>query len=143
MRIFGNGRKTHVCAEQQPSDGFGVEDVRMGSSPRYQFYVLVDPAALHSVVHDAPVATRDRRYQERVGEAHQQDLDPPRGGPERTRPNRNFYESIEGVTERHVVWMECPYQNVMTEYYSGDEGLKGWRTEYCQPPQVVGPPYDE
>ncbi|KAM0805916.1 hypothetical protein BDR22DRAFT_884324 [Usnea florida] len=69
-------------AEQQPSDGSGVEEVRMGYSLRYQFCVLVDPAALHSVVHDAPVATRDRRYQEGVGEAHRQDLDPPRGGPE-------------------------------------------------------------
>ena len=26
----------------------------MGSSPRYQFCAQVDPAALHSVVHDAP-----------------------------------------------------------------------------------------
>lgn len=41
-------------AEQQPQDGSGGEEVRMGHSPRYHFCVQVDAAALHSVVHDAP-----------------------------------------------------------------------------------------
>lgn len=41
-------------AEQQPQHGSGGENLRMGESPRYQFCVQVDAAALHSVVHDAP-----------------------------------------------------------------------------------------
>ena len=47
------------CAQQQPQDSSGVEEVHMGSSPRYEFCVLVDPPALHSIVHDAPVVARD------------------------------------------------------------------------------------
>ena len=76
---FWQWAETAFRADQQPQDRSGVEKVRMGSSPRDKFCVLV---ALHSVVHDAPGAARDRRYQEVVGEAHQQDLYLPSGGPE-------------------------------------------------------------
>ncbi|KAK3169508.1 hypothetical protein OEA41_008892 [Lepraria neglecta] len=129
-------------AEQQPQDGSSGEEVRMGLSPRYQFCVQVDAAALHSVVHDAPAPPAiDLTKNGWVKLINKSWI--PREEDPRARPDPNAYEPIEGVTERDVGWMKCPYQSVMTEYYSGNEGLNGWRTEYCRPPKVAGPPYDE
>ena len=130
--------------EQQRDGDSGGEKVRMGSSPRYQFCIMVDDAALHSVVHDAPAppapdATK-KGWVKLVSKAWVPIEEDPRA---RGQPDLNIYEPIEGITERDVGWMKVPYRSVMTEYYSGNEGLNGWRTEYCRPPKVVGPPYDE
>lgn len=132
--------------EQQPQDGSGGEEVRAGFSPRYQFCVQVDAAALHSVVHDAPappaIDLTKKGWVKLINKSWIPLEEDPRARPARPDPN-DAYEPIEGVTERDVGWMKCPSQFVMTEYYSGNEGLNGSRTEYCRPPQVVGPPYDE
>ena len=130
--------------QPQPQDasvGGGEKQVRMGHSPRYQFCVQVDEAALNSVVHDAPAppapdATK-KGWVKLVNKSWIAIEEDPSA-----RPDPNVYEPIEGVTEHDVGWMKVPYQSVMTEYYSGNEGLNGWRTEYCRPPKVVGPPYD-
>lgn len=132
-------------AEQQPQDNSGDVEVRMGHSPRYQFCIQVDAAALHSVLHDAPAppaldATK-KGWVKLISKSWIPIEEDPRARPD--RPDPNVYEPIEGVTERDVGWMKCPYQSVMTGYYSGEEGLNGWRTEWCRPPKVVGPPYDE
>ena len=124
--------------------GSGREEVRMGRSPRYQFCVVVDEAALHSVVHNAPAPPKPdatkKGWVKLVSKAWVPIEEDPRA---RGHPDPNLYEPIEGITERDVGWMKVPYGSVMTEYYSGNEGLNGWRTEYCRPPKVVGPPYDE
>ena len=56
--------------EELPEDDSGGKEVRLGHSPRYQFCVLVDEAALHSVLHDAP-APPEIRYEEGLGKACQ------------------------------------------------------------------------
>lgn len=132
--------------EQQPEDDSGGEEVRMGNSPRYQFCVQVDAAALHSVVHDAPAPpnndTTKKGWVKLISKFWIPIEEDPRAPPPRPDPN-DEYEPIEGVTEYDVGWMKVPYHEVMGEYYSGNEGANRWRTEYCRPPQVVGPPYGE
>lgn len=131
--------------QQQPQDASasgGEEQVRMGHAPRYQFCVQVDEAALRSVVHDAPAPPAPDATKKGWVRLISKSWIPIEEDP-RAHPDPNVYESIEGVTERDVGWMKVPYRSVMTEYYSGNEGLNGWRTEYCRPPKVVGPPYDE
>ena len=134
--------------EQQPqqlqdaSIGGNGEQVRMGRSARYQFCVQVDEAALYSVVHEAPAPPAPDATKKGWVKLINKSWIPVEEDP-RARPNPNTYPPIDGVTERDVGWMKVPYRAVMTEYYSGSEGLNGWRTEYCRPPRVVGPPYDE
>lgn len=128
--------------EQQPEDDSGLKDLRMGHSPRYQFCVQVDAAALHSVLHDAPAPPAIDLTAKGWVKLISKSWIPIEEDP-RARPNQNVYEPIEGVTERDFGWMKVPYYCVMTEYYTGNEGLNGSRTEYCRPPKVVGEPYDE
>ena len=132
-------------AEQRPQDDPSGEEIRMGDSPRYQFCVQVDAAALHSVVHDAPAPPATdltkKGWVKLVSKSWIPIEEDPRARPD--RPDPNLYEPIEGITEADVGWMKGPYHSVMTEYYSGEEGLNGWRAGYCRPPKVVGPPYRE
>ena len=132
--------------QQQPQDasvvGGGGEQVRIGQSPRYRFCMQVDEAALHSVVHDAPAPPAPDATKKGWVKLIDKSWIPIAEDP-RARPDPNVYEPIEGVNERDVGWMKVPYCRVMEEYYSGNEGLNGWRTEYCRPPKVVGPPYNE
>ena len=125
--------------EQQPEEGSGGEEVRMGDSPRYHFCVQVDAVALHSVVHDAPAPPATDFTKKGWVKLISKLWIPIKEDP-RARPDPNVFESIEGMTESDVGWMKVPYYSVMTEYYSGNKGVNWWRTEYCRPPKVVGPP---
>lgn len=133
--------------EQQPQlqgGGWadGPDEVTMHRSPRYHFCVLVDEPALRSVVHDAPAPPALDITKKGWVKLVSKSWIPIEEDP-RARPGWNVYEPIEGVTERDVGWMKVPYRSVMTDCYSGNEGLNGWRSEYCRPPKVAGPPYDE
>ena len=143
---FRQWAETAFRAEQQQnvSLGGGGEQVRMGHSPRYRFCVQVDEAALYSVVHSAPAppapdATK-MGWVKLIAKSWIPIGEDPRA---RARPDPTVYsyEPIEGVTERDVGWMKVPYGRLMEEYYSGNEGLNGWRTDCCRPPKVAGPPY--
>ena len=90
----------------------------MGPSARYNFCIQVDAAALHSVLHDAPAPPALDPTKKSWVKLINRSWIPLEEHP-RARPNPNIYEPIEGVTERDVGWMECPYQSVMTEYYLG------------------------
>lgn len=145
---FRQWAETAFRAEQQQQrpqdDSAGAEEkqARMGLSPRYPFCVLVDAAALRSVVNDAPAPPAiDLSKKGWVKLVNKSWI--PREEEPGARPDPNVDEPVEGVAERDVGWMKCPYQYVMTEYYSGNEGLNGWRAEYCRPPKVAGPPYNE
>lgn len=90
--------------QQQPQDtsiSGGGEQVHMGHSPRYQFCVQVDEAALHSVVHDAPAPpTRDATKRGWVKLINKSRI--PIEEDPIARQDPNVHEPIEGVTERDV-----------------------------------------
>ena len=88
-------------AEQQPQDSSGGENLRMGESPRYQFCVQVDAAALHSDVHDAPAPPEPDVTKKGWVKLINKTWIPLEEDP-RARPNPNPYEPGEGVTERDV-----------------------------------------
>ena len=141
---FRQWAESAFLTEQQPEDDAGGVKVRMGNSPRYQFCIHVDAAALHSVLHDAPappeIDVTKKGWVKLISKFWVPIEEDPLARPSRHSPN--VYEPVEGGTERDVGWMKVPYQEVMGEYYSGEEGLNRWRTEYCRPPQVVGFPND-
>ena len=112
----------------------------MGPSARYNFCIQVDAAALHSVLHDAPAPPALDPTKKGWVKLINRSWIPLEEDP-RARPNPNIYEPIEDVAERRLDGMSLPecHDGVLL----GQEGLNGWGTEYCRPPKVVGPPYDE
>ena len=79
----------------------------MGRSPRYQFCVQVDAAALHSVVYDAPappaIDVTKKGWVKLISKSWIPIEEDPRAC-----LHPNVYEPIEGVTERDVWLDESP-----------------------------------
>jgi len=145
---FRQWAETAFLTEQRPQQARDVpvesgsaEQVNNGRSPRYQFCIQVDEESLLSVTRDAPAPPAPDPTKKGWVKLISKSWIPIEEDP-RARPEQNVYEPIQGITERDVGWMKVPYARVMTDYYSGNETMNGWRTEYCRPPEVVGPPYD-
>ncbi|KAH0293829.1 hypothetical protein KCU62_g997, partial [Aureobasidium sp. EXF-3399] len=127
-----------VQLEQPQQPGGTPADV--GRSPRYRYCVQVDAEALKSCVHDAPPPPdfdRDNQgWVKLIDKTWICEWDP------EDEDEEEEYDSIEGVTERHVGWVRCPFPSVMIEYYMRFLDLNGYMVEYRRPPAIIGFPWN-
>jgi hypothetical protein len=130
---FVQWRAAAPQVEQAKDDDTTDHVITAGQSPRYRYAIQVDDAALHSIIHDAPVPpeidTTKRGWVKL--------LDALWMPSERVRWP---HEPIEGITEHDVGWMKIPYQDT-DEYYIRCRDLNYWVTSYQRPPAVMGWPY--
>ncbi|KEQ94433.1 hypothetical protein AUEXF2481DRAFT_275991 [Aureobasidium subglaciale EXF-2481] len=128
---FRSWTQTAVLSEQ------GVQEA--GLSPRYRYCILVDSEALESCVSSPAPPDSDEDNQ---GWVKVIDKNFPLVHPLlKKRKEESGYEEIDGITEKHVGWVKCPYTSVMTEYYRLFRDLNGYMVSYRRPPAVIGYPW--
>jgi len=125
--------------QSTPAAVDAIRSIPSTNFARYNFCIQVDEASLRSVVYDAPPppepdATKTG-WVKLINKNWLQIEENPLAQPD--WEDLCDYEPIEGVTERDVGWMKVTYWNVMLEYFYEEEGLNGWRSDFCRPPEVA------
>ena len=122
--------------QQQSPEGSTTSPAAL--SQRYRYCIMVDHAALTSVIHDAPpLEEPDASANKGIVNLVWKDWTPPSSSS--PGPGEEVEDPVgeEGCTLHDVGWMRVAYQDVMVGMYYYLRDCNAWYREYRRPPRVA------